>query len=229
MRLVDLDASTAAARTSTCRSATADRRDAHDIDDLALPMPGRHNVLERDGGDRRGARARHCRRRDPQGARRLRRRQAALHPHRRVERRHRSSTTTAIIRSRSPPCCGRRASRRKGRVIAVVQPHRYTRLRDLFDEFCTCFNDADTVIVAAGLCGRRGADRGRRPRSRWSRACARAATATSSPLDEPAATRRRSSAAWRKPGDYRRLPRRRQHHAMGLRAAGRTGRRWASA
>jgi UDP-N-acetylmuramate--alanine ligase len=35
-----------------------------------------------------------------------------------------------------------------GRVIAVVQPHRYTRLRDLFDEFCHCFNDADVVIVA---------------------------------------------------------------------------------
>ena len=34
------------------------------------------------------------------------------------------------------------------RVIAVVQPHRYTRLRDLFDEFCGCFNDADTVVVA---------------------------------------------------------------------------------
>jgi UDP-N-acetylmuramate--alanine ligase len=35
-----------------------------------------------------------------------------------------------------------------GRVIAVVQPHRYTRLRDLFEQFCTCFNDADCVIVA---------------------------------------------------------------------------------
>ena len=35
-----------------------------------------------------------------------------------------------------------------GKVIAVVQPHRYTRVRDLMDEFCTCFNDADTVIVA---------------------------------------------------------------------------------
>lgn len=34
-----------------------------------------------------------------------------------------------------------------GKVIAVVQPHRYTRLRDLFSQFCTCFNDADTVIV----------------------------------------------------------------------------------
>jgi len=35
-----------------------------------------------------------------------------------------------------------------GRVIAVVQPHRFTRLRDLFKDFCTCFNEADTVIVA---------------------------------------------------------------------------------
>ena len=35
----------------------------------------------------------------------------------------------------------------KGRVIAVVQPHRYTRLQSLFDEFCACFNEADTVIV----------------------------------------------------------------------------------
>ena len=29
-----------------------------------------------------------------------------------------------------------------------MQPHRYTRLADLFDEFCTCFNDADIVLVA---------------------------------------------------------------------------------
>jgi len=35
-----------------------------------------------------------------------------------------------------------------GRVIAVVQPHRYTRLRDLFEGFCTCFNQADAVLVA---------------------------------------------------------------------------------
>lgn len=36
----------------------------------------------------------------------------------------------------------------QGRTIAVVQPHRYTRLKDLFNEFCTCFNEADVVIVA---------------------------------------------------------------------------------
>ncbi|SHF22344.1 UDP-N-acetylmuramate--L-alanine ligase [Kaistia soli DSM 19436] len=41
-----------------------------------------------------------------------------------------------------------RAAAHQAHVIAVVQPHRYSRLHDLFDGFCTCFNDADTVIVA---------------------------------------------------------------------------------
>jgi UDP-N-acetylmuramate--alanine ligase len=36
----------------------------------------------------------------------------------------------------------------KARVIAVVQPHRYSRLQQLFEGFCTCFNDADHVVVA---------------------------------------------------------------------------------
>ncbi|MGL4442970.1 MAG: glutamate ligase domain-containing protein, partial [Alsobacter sp.] len=35
-----------------------------------------------------------------------------------------------------------------GQVVAIVQPHRYTRLASLFDQFSTCFNDADVVIVA---------------------------------------------------------------------------------
>ncbi|MEM7687301.1 MAG: cyanophycin synthetase, partial [Pseudomonadota bacterium] len=35
-----------------------------------------------------------------------------------------------------------------GRVIAVHQPHRYSRLHDLFSEFCGCFNDADVVAIA---------------------------------------------------------------------------------
>jgi UDP-N-acetylmuramate--alanine ligase len=34
-----------------------------------------------------------------------------------------------------------------GRVIAVAQPHRFTRLRDLMDDFQNCFNDADMVFV----------------------------------------------------------------------------------
>ncbi|MDJ1016913.1 MAG: UDP-N-acetylmuramate--L-alanine ligase [Paracoccaceae bacterium] len=36
----------------------------------------------------------------------------------------------------------------EGRVIAVHQPHRYSRLSDLFEDFCTCFNDADVVGIA---------------------------------------------------------------------------------
>jgi UDP-N-acetylmuramate--alanine ligase len=50
-----------------------------------------------------------------------------------------------------------------GRVVAVVQPHRYSRLKDLFQDFCSCFNDADTVIVsdvyAAGEAPLEGASR----------------------------------------------------------------------
>ncbi len=49
------------------------------------------------------------------------------------------------------------------RIIAVVQPHRYTRLQHLFEEFCTAFNDADEVIVspvyAAGEAPIEGVDR----------------------------------------------------------------------
>ena len=48
-------------------------------------------------------------------------------------------------------------------VIAVVQPHRYSRLASLFEDFCTCMNDAGTVIVAdiyaAGEAPIEGADR----------------------------------------------------------------------
>ena len=36
----------------------------------------------------------------------------------------------------------------EGRVIAVHQPHRYTRLSSLFDDFCACFNEADVVAIA---------------------------------------------------------------------------------
>ena len=34
-----------------------------------------------------------------------------------------------------------------GRVIAVIQPHRYTRLVNLFDSFCACANEADMVLI----------------------------------------------------------------------------------
>jgi UDP-N-acetylmuramate--alanine ligase len=35
-----------------------------------------------------------------------------------------------------------------GRVVAVVQPHRYTRLANTFEQFAKCLNDADIAIVA---------------------------------------------------------------------------------
>ncbi len=75
------------------------------------------------------------------------RREAAVHRHRRVER-------GVGVRRLRPPSGGnpRRAAGGRdgatGRVVAVVQPHRYTRLSSLFEEFCKAFNDADTVIVA---------------------------------------------------------------------------------
>ncbi len=50
-----------------------------------------------------------------------------------------------------------------GRVIAVHQPHRYSRLHSLFDDFCACFNEADVVgiaeVFAAGETPIEGADR----------------------------------------------------------------------
>jgi UDP-N-acetylmuramate--alanine ligase len=46
----------------------------------------------------------------------------------------------AVLRAARDSC--------NGRIIAIAQPHRYTRLHDLFDEFAACFNDADTAMVA---------------------------------------------------------------------------------
>ena len=51
----------------------------------------------------------------------------------------------------------------EGRVVAIHQPHRYSRLSDLFEDFCTAFNDADIVAItevfAAGEAPIDGADR----------------------------------------------------------------------
>jgi UDP-N-acetylmuramate--alanine ligase len=102
----------------------------------------------------------------------------------------------------------------KDQVIAVVQPHRYTRLAALFEQFCTCFNDADAVIVApvyaAGEAPIAGADRdalvqgaahARPPPRRRARQPGKACLAG-----------RRHGAA----GRLCRVPRRRFDHAMGL-------------
>ena len=54
-------------------------------------------------------------------------------------RRH-ASARRMVLRAARDSC--------KGRIIAIAQPHRFTRLHDLFDEFAACFNDADTVMIA---------------------------------------------------------------------------------
>jgi UDP-N-acetylmuramate--alanine ligase len=46
----------------------------------------------------------------------------------------------AVLRAARDSC--------QGRIIAIAQPHRFTRLHDLFDDFAACFNAADTVMVA---------------------------------------------------------------------------------
>ena len=112
----------------------------------------------------------------------------------------------------------------KGQVIAVVQPHRYTRLAALFEQFCTCFNDADVVIVAdvypAGEAPIAGADRdalvqglrthGHRqvvaleaPKNSPARSPHWRSPATTSSASAPARSRNgpmRCPANWRRPG-----------------------------
>ena len=106
-----------------------------------------------------------------------------------------------------------------GKIVAVVQPHRFTRLQSLFEEFCTCFNDADAVVVAevypAGEAPIEGIDRdhfvlGLRAHGHRE-VIPLQSSAELAKVVRGIAGQRRS----------RRLPRRRQHHAMGLRAAGR--------
>ena len=57
---------------------------------------------------------------------------------------HHPVEISAVLRAARQSVRGSRGNK----VVAIVQPHRYTRLRDLFDGFCACFNDADTVLVA---------------------------------------------------------------------------------
>ena len=52
---------------------------------------------------------------------------------------HHPVEISAVLKAATQVC--------EGKVHAVVQPHRYSRLADLFEEFCTCFNDANAVYV----------------------------------------------------------------------------------
>ena len=119
----------------------------HEIKNLALPMPGRHNALNATAAI---AVAHELGVADDAI-------RAALGKFGGVRRRFTKTGTwngmTIIDDYGHHPveiAAVLRAAREstKGQVIAVVQPHRYTRLAALFEQFCTCFNDADAVIVA---------------------------------------------------------------------------------
>ena len=177
VRLVDLDHADGSSRFSVRVPRPRRRRRCTRSTSSTLPMPGRHNALNATAAIAVAHELGVADELIRKALAALRRREAALHPRRRMERRRRSSTTTAIIRSRSRRCCRAARESTKGQVIAVVQPHRYTRLQSLFEPFSTCFNDADAVIVAdvypAGEAPIAGVDRD----SSGAAACARAATA----------------------------------------------------
>jgi UDP-N-acetylmuramate--alanine ligase len=139
-----------------------DGNGAHAISDLTLPMPGRHNALN-------ATAAITVARELGVSDARIRKALASFGG---VKRRftrtgewngvviiddygHHPVEIAAVLRAARESTAGR--------VIAVMQPHRYTRLSQLFEQFCTCFNDADTVIVAdiyaAGEAPIAGADR----------------------------------------------------------------------
>ena len=118
-----------------------------EIDNLSLPMPGRHNalnataaiavahelgapidVIRKAVGSFGGVRRRFTRTGDWNGV--------AIYD----DYGHHPVEIAAVLKA------ARAAA--SGKVIAVVQPHRFTRLASLFDAFATCFNEADSVIVA---------------------------------------------------------------------------------
>ncbi|MDF3810229.1 UDP-N-acetylmuramate--L-alanine ligase [Rhodopseudomonas sp. BAL398] len=134
---------------STFKVAFRDRKagTAHEIADLTLPMPGRHNALNAtaaiavahelgltDAMIRKalagfgGVRRRFTKTGEWNGVNII------------DDYGHHPVEIAAVLKA------ARESTQAK--VIAVVQPHRFTRLQSLFEEFCTCFNDADAVIVA---------------------------------------------------------------------------------
>jgi UDP-N-acetylmuramate--alanine ligase len=147
VRLVDLDAAAAAPLQGRVPRPQDRRMRPHEIADLVLPMPGRHNALNAtaaiavahelgisDEAIRKalagfgGVKRRFTRTGEWNGVTII------------DDYGHHPVEIAAVLKA------AREST--NGKVIAVVQPHRYTRLQSLFEEFCTCFNDADAVIVA---------------------------------------------------------------------------------
>src|SRR5450432_1914957 len=119
----------------------------HEIDDIALPMPGRHNALNAPAA----IAVAHELGLSDQAIREAMAGFGGVK--RRFTRTGEWNGVTVIDDYGHHPveiAAVLRAAREStnGKIIAVVQPHRYTRLQSLFEEFCTCFNDADAVVVA---------------------------------------------------------------------------------
>ena len=136
--------------------------DMHSIENLVLPMPGRHNALNATAaiavarelgiadavirkalGSFGGVRRRFTRTGEWNGVPIV------------DDYGHHPVEIAAVLRA------AREST--SGQVIAIMQPHRYTRLATLFEPFCSCFNDADIVLIAhvypAGEVPIAGADR----------------------------------------------------------------------
>ncbi|GAA3087523.1 UDP-N-acetylmuramate--L-alanine ligase [Rhizobium viscosum] len=117
------------------------------LDDLVMPMPGRHNISNATAAIAVANRLGMSREDIAKG----------LASFGGVKRRftltgewngvqifddygHHPVEIKAVLRAAREAC--------KGRIIAVHQPHRYTRLSSLFEEFAACFNDADSIFIA---------------------------------------------------------------------------------
>jgi len=145
-RLIDLNPSGGG---SKFKVAFRDRKSGatHEIGDLVLPMPGRHNALNATAAI---AVAHQLGLSDEM----IRKALAGFGGvRRRFTRTGEWNGITVIDDYGHHPveiAAVLKAAREStsGKIIAVVQPHRFTRLQSLFEEFCTCFNDADTVVVA---------------------------------------------------------------------------------
>src|ERR1700748_2878925 len=145
-RLVDL---TPMGGGSSFKVVMRDRKtgDAHEISDITLPMPGRHNASNAtaaiavahqlglsDDAIRKaiagfgGVKRRFTKTGETNGITVI------------DDYGHHPVEIAAVLKA------AREST--NGKIVAVVQPHRYTRLQSLFEEFCTCFNDADAVVVA---------------------------------------------------------------------------------
>jgi len=134
---------------STFKVVIRDRKSdaAHEIADVSLPMPGRHNALNATAA----IAVAHQLGLSDEAIRNALKGFGGVK--RRFTRTGEWNGVTVIDDYGHHPveiAAVLRAAREStnGKVVAVVQPHRYTRLQSLFEEFCTCFNDADAVVVA---------------------------------------------------------------------------------